>query len=188
MLVTGRFTFAPALRSPRVRRVLPTVRVSLLAMRVQSYPWDGTTTDAVGNPEPNFDEMSLNTPLTQGVSTAVDVGTGNIPDNTPTTGYLRIATNDATPQYFLWEYSDHDGDDGFTMVGTAPFSANVSNNVMRAPVDEIAGGTQVSWTAVLGTPDQWLVVGKRGGDSPLKPALATGTFPYDITLQPQSDA
>jgi hypothetical protein len=184
----------PDMERPSVNQAPPDNRTCTITglesdYYVTCYPWDGTSYDAAGNPEPDFDEMSLNGALTQGVSTVVDVGTGNIPDNTSQTGFLRIANNDATPQYFLWEYTSHDGDDEFTMSGTAPYSANSANNVMRAPLDEVSGGTQLQWNAVIGTPNQWAIAAKRGGGvSPIKPALATATFPFDVNIQAQSDA
>jgi hypothetical protein len=156
---------------------------------VTCYPWDGSTTDAVGDPQPTFAEMSLNTTITQAVSTAVDVGTGNIPDNTPQSGFLRIE-RDSDNEYFLWAYTAHDGDDGFTMTGTAPFTATAGNDVMRAPLDEVAGGTSLNFTAVQGTTEQFTITARRGGTvSPIKPAKATATFDsgFTVNIQAQSD-
>ena len=155
---------------------------------VTIYPWNGAATDSVGDPLPTFAEMTLNSTVTSGVSTSVDVGTGNIPDNTPQTGWLRIE-RDTDNEYFLWAYTAHNGDDTFTMSGTAPYTATAGNDAMRAPWDALAGSTQVQYSAVLGTPDQYAITAKRGGtSSPIKPAKATATFPYTVNIQAQSDA
>lgn len=154
---------------------------------IQCLPWDGTSYDLVGDPEPNFDELAVATAnIVAASSTTVQVAA--IPDNTPTAGFLIIEIN-TTGEYGFWEYTSITGTTTFNMVGTAPFNANIGNDVMRAPIYEIAGGTSVNFTAVLGTPNQWLIVAKRGGTTtPIKPAKATATFPFEVTLQAQSDA
>jgi hypothetical protein len=148
--------------------------------RIGMYPYDGVSTDVNGDPEPDFDEMAVtNTALTQGVSTAVDVGTGNIPNNTPATGSLRIERNAGDGGgYFLWAYSAHDGDDGFTMVGTAPWSANIGNNVMRALVDKVAAATSESFTAPYTAPPmEVVIIAKQGGGTTARqPVFQTATF------------
>lgn len=159
---------------------------------VTCAPWDGSTNDAAGDPLPTFGEMLLGIALT-GASTIVDVGTGNIPDNTPQAGFLRIQ-RDSDDELDRLEYVSHDGDDEFTLGGstpTAPSAAAIGNTVMRSPIDEVAGGASVSFTAVLGTPEQFTITAKRGGTvSPIKPAKATATFGatgFDVNLQAQSD-
>ena len=156
---------------------------------ITCYPWDGAATDAAGDPEPNFNEMTLSIALT-GASTIVDVGTGNIPDNTPGAGWLRIE-RDSDNELDLVEYSSHDGDDEFTLVGTAPGAAAISNTVMRALVDNVAGATSDSYTAIVGTPEQVAITARRGGTlAPIKPAKATATFGaggFTVNIQAQSD-
>jgi hypothetical protein len=150
------------------------------------YPWDGVTYDAAGDPEPDFNEMTLGTTLTAGVSTTVVVG--SIPNNTPQVGFLRIE-RDSDNEYFKWEYTAHNGTTTFTMVGTAPFTATAANDVMRAPKDGVAGATSVTFSAIIGTPNQWAISAKRGGTTtPIKPAKATATFPFTVNIQAQSDA
>ena len=115
---------------------------------VTHYPWNGSTTDVNGDPLPTFAQMALAIALT-GASTIVDVGTGNIPDNTPPSGFLRIE-RDSDNEMDLVEYASHDGDDEFTLVGTAPGAANIGNNVMVAYLDKVAAAVSESWTAVKG--------------------------------------
>lgn len=148
---------------------------------VTVYPWDGTSTDVNGDAEPNYDEMALAVALVSGVSTVVDVGTGNIPDNTPQAGYLRIE-RDSDNNYDLVEYSAHDGDDEFTLVGTAPSAAAISNNVMRALIDEemTADGT-ATYQAVKGASNTQVAITVKNGytalrNGPIKVFKTTGTF------------
>jgi len=115
---------------------------------VTVYPWDGSSLDINGNEEPNYNEMLLAVALVAGGTTVVNVGTGNIPKNTPASGYLRIERN-SDGNVDLVEYASHDGDDEFTLVGTAPSAASIGNDVMRAFLDKemIADGS-ASFTAV----------------------------------------
>lgn len=157
------------------------------------YPWDGTSVDAVGDPEPNFDEMGLTVALTAG-STSVVVGASNIPDNTPTAGFIRVE-RDSDNEYELLEYTSFDNGTGtFTLGGSTPtagIAAGISNNVFRALIDQVAGGTQASYTAVVGVAEQVAITAKRGGTSaPIRPAKATATFGangFNVNLQPVSD-
>lgn len=144
------------------------------------YPWDGVATDVNGDAEPDFNEMVLSIALT-GASTIVNVGTGNIPDNTPASGFLRIE-RDSDNNLDLVEYSSHDGDDEFTLVGTAPNIAAIGNTVMRALIDEelIATGN-VSYTAVKGAGDTPVAIKVQNGytvakNGPIKAAVSTATF------------
>ena len=161
---------------------------------VTVYPWDGATYDTNGDAEPYFTEQALSVALTAGVSTVVNVGTGNIPDNTPQAGYLRIE-RDSDGQYDLVEYSSHDGDDEYTLVGTAPSNAAISNNVFRALIDEeVVSGTSLSYTAVKGASNTQVTIQvKNGGtlNGPIKPYPTTATFGaggFSVTASRISDA
>ena len=140
------------------------------------FAWDGAATDLNGDPEPNFNEMTLNTTLAGGES-VVDVGTGNIPVNTPQTGNIRLQ-RDSDGEYDLLPYSSHDGDDQFTLVGTVPNAATSGNNVFRTPIDKTwtTTGVPETFTAVYTSPTQFGVSLKRGGVSPIKPFPGSATF------------
>jgi len=163
---------------------------------ITCFPWDGVTYDAAGDPEPDYNEMTLNATLTIGVSTQVNVGTGNIPSNTPSTGYLLIQRDsDANLQEV--QYDSHDGDAIFEIVGTAPFTATAANTVMRSLINEelLADGT-VSFTAVYGAPDMKTVLKVQNGytsarNGPIKPSPTTPTFGstgFSVGLTRTSDA
>ncbi len=145
--------------------------------RVMVYAWDGTSTDVNGRPEPDWDEQALATALT-GASTQVDVGTANIPDNTPQIGNLRVQ-RDSDLEYDLIPYDSHDGDAIYEIVGTAPGAAAIGRNVFRAPIDRIWATTGVpeTYTAVYsGTPNSWTVSVLRGGVNPIKPFRGSASF------------
>jgi len=144
---------------------------------VTCFPWDGTSTDAVGDPEPDYDETTLDTALVAASSTDVDVGT--IPDNTPASGYLRIE-RDSDGNMDLVEYSSYTGSI-YTLVGTAPSAAAIGNNVMRAFIDTETTTTQESYTAVKGAGNTQCVVKVQNGygaiqNGPIKPSTQTPTF------------
>ncbi len=142
---------------------------------ISSLPWDGSSLDPVGDPEPDFDEMALDTALT-GASTQVDVGTGNIPDNTPQVGGL-LVERDSDGELDFIEYDSHDGDAIFEIIGTAPGAAAIANTVMRAPIYKTAEATTESFTAVKGAGNtQFVVKVTLGGGTPIKPNIQTTTF------------
>ena len=165
----------------------------LVNYAVTCYPWDGSTLDVNGNALPTFAEATLAIALT-GASTTIDVGTGNIPDNTPAAGFLRVE-RDSDSNLDLIEYSSHDSDKEYTIVGTAPGAANIGNTVMRAFIDEVVtAGTQLSYTALFGPSDTGVVINAKNGEAlngPIKPAVATAIFGsggFSVTLSPEDDS
>ena len=146
--------------------------------RVTVYPWDGAATDIIGDAEPNFNEMVTTATVTGGASTTVVVGAGNIPNNTPTAGFLRLE-RDSDGNYDLLEYSSFTNGTGtFTLVGTAPNTATIGNNLFRALIDtqHIAGGSE-SYTATYIGGEQVAVTVRRGGSpNPIKTFKTTTTF------------
>lgn len=160
------------------------------------YPWNGAATDINGDALPTFSEMVVtNSALTTG-STQIDVGTGNIPDNTPSAGWLRVE-RDSDNNLDLIEYSAHDSDAIFTLVGTAPSAAALANTVMRALIDEeaIADGF-VSYQALKGAGDTQVAIKVKNGhgpvlNGPIKPYPTTATFGaggFDVSASRLSDA
>lgn len=162
-------------------------------MFITALPWDGTTLDPVGDPEPNFDEMGLTATVSSG-STTVVVGASNIPDNTPSAGFL-LVERDSDAEYALLEYTSFDNSTGtFTLGGTTPtagIAAAISNNAMRALIYQVAGATSISYTAVVGVSEQVYITARRGGTAtPIQVAKATATFGatgFLVNLQPIDD-
>lgn len=156
------------------------------------YPWDGATTDINGDPDPDFDEAQLSVALSAGVSTIVNVGTSGIPINTPAAGFLRVQ-RDSDLEYDLVEYSSQDGDDEYTLVGTAPSAAAIGRNVMRAFIDRVWATTGVneSYTAVQTGSNQVVITLRRGGVGPIVTFKGNATFGatgFTAAVQRISDA
>ena len=155
-----------------------TVTNLVIGDRVTIYPWDGATLDVNGDAEPDFNEMVTTALVTGGVSTSVVVGASNIPNNTPATGFLRLE-RDSDGNYDLLEYSAWTNTTGtFTLVGTAPNTATIGNNLMRAFIDKVAASTSEAYTATYTGPGQQVAITVRRGGSPnpIKTFKTTTTF------------
>lgn len=138
-------------------------------------PWDGSSTDVNGDPEPDFDQAVLAVALT-GASTQVDVGTGNIPDNTPQAGVCRVE-RDSDGQIEHLPFNSHNADDIYQLVGTAPSAAAIGNTVMAQGLDQVATGASHQYTAPFsGSPTNHVITVKRGGVNPIKPSIQTAQF------------
>lgn len=145
---------------------------------VMIYPWNGSSYDLNGDPEPLYAETTLTTALVAASSTTAVVAA--IPDNTPASGFLRIE-RDSDNNVDLVEYSSYTGLT-YTLVGTAPSAAAIGNNVMRALVDkEMTADGDATYTAIKGAgTTQCVTIIKNGygagKNGPIKPAFATATF------------
>ena len=116
----------------------------------------------------DFDQMTLNTGLNS-TTTIVDVGTGNIPDNTPTSGVLRITLDDGRIKRV--PYTSHDGDDEFTIPSTDftdPEDAIATNGVMLAYLDLAATSSTESYTVKYESAQDLRVRVRDGGGTPIK--------------------
>jgi len=150
--------------------------------RVTCYPWDGATLDPNGDAVPNTTEMTIATTALTGAAVA-SVAVNAVPDNTPSTGQLRITRNSGVVS--LHPYNDVTGTT-FTFTTTQDFStdnANIGNGVMRAFIDttETVGtdgspGSE-SFTAIFGPgTTQTTVTVRRGDSNPIVPFKANPTF------------
>lgn len=154
------------------------------------YPYDGSSVDAVGDPEPDYDYRILDTTLDAIDEEAVIV-TVAIPGWVPTTGWLRITTDGGERKlvpYLSWSGStfviaatDFTGDNATAGVG-----------VMPAPVDKEATATATSFTGVY-TSDEELTYKVQNGSqaTPKKPGIGTTTFGsggYSVNVTLQDDA
>lgn len=133
---------------------------------VTVYPYDGSAVDAKGEPEPNFNEMVTTATIASG-STSVVVGASNIPNNTPSAGFLRVQ-RDSDDNLELLEYSSWTNTTGtFTLVGTAGIDATIGNSVMRAFIDVVAvADGQVDYQAQYSAPTTLTAITVRRGGSP----------------------
>lgn len=125
----------------------------------------------------DFDQMTLGTTLNGATETNIDVGTGNIPADTPATGNLRVELDDS--RYRLIAYTAHDGDDGFTVASSDwqdPDDATSGNNVFLGYIDKLAASTSESFTTVYNADRTLFVRVRDGGASPIKTFETTGTL------------
>lgn len=136
------------------------------------YPYDGSSTDAAGDPEPDFDFRTLSTALTGAAETAVVVSVA-IPSWVPATGKIRITTNGGARR--LISYTSWTGST-FTIPSTdfSGDNANIGNGVMPAPMDGVGDNT---FTGVYSSDQVFVYEVSRGSlATPKQPAIGTVTF------------
>lgn len=117
----------------------------------------------------DYDQMTLNTTLSGATETIIDVGTGNIPADTPSTGKIRVQLDDG--RYRLVSYTSHDGDDEFTIASSDwqdPDDATSGNNVFLAYIDELATSNTATYTTVYDSDRTLFVRVRDGGGTPIK--------------------
>jgi len=144
--------------------------------RVLVAPWDGTTTDAEGNPAVQFDQLSLNTTLSTDNITSVVVSTA-IPSDTPSTGYIRVADDNGFYRrlhFSSWTGSTFTVDSTDGQEDFAGVNATAGNNVWIAYIDELASGTSASFTVVYSADRDLVVKVRDGGASPIKEFITSG--------------
>ncbi|MHA2402114.1 MAG: hypothetical protein ACXADH_03905 [Candidatus Kariarchaeaceae archaeon] len=133
------------------------------------------TNDDAGNID--YNQMTLGTTLSGTSETTVNVGTGNIPADTPSTGNLRIQLDDG--RYRLVPYTAHDGDDGFTIASTdfsSPDDATAGNNIFLSYIDKLATTNNETFTTVYNADRTLFIRVRDGGASPIKTFETTGTL------------
>ena len=147
------------------------------------YPWDGTSTDPVGDPAPDFVRLTLSTTLSGASETQAETGT--IPTWVPQAGFIRITTDAGVRR--LVEYTSRTSTI-FTFAAAENFTgdfATSGNGCMPAPVDEVAIAGTTSFTGVYtanqdkaGTGDQDFVirVTNASGATAKQPSTSTATF------------
>jgi hypothetical protein len=122
-------------------------------------------------------QMTLATTLSGGTETQVDVGSGNIPADTPDTGVLRIVLDDG--RHRRVPYSSHDSSQYFTISSTDftdPNDATAGNGVYLGYVDKLAAGSSESFTVVYNADRTLFIRVRDGGASPIKTFETTGTL------------
>lgn len=136
------------------------------------YPYDGSSVDAAGEPEPDFDYLSLNTTLSGASETSVVVTT-SIPSWVPVSGWLRITTDAGVRK--LVPYTAKSGST-FTIPSTdfSGDNATAGNGVMPAPLDGVG---ETSFTGVYTSAQLMTYLVLNGsGAVPKEPQFGTVTF------------
>lgn len=122
-------------------------------------------------------QMTLGTTINGAGVTNIDVGTGNIPADTPQTGTLRIVLDDGRHYYIA--YTAHDGDDGFTIASTDfsdPNDATAGNGVYLGYIDKATASTSEAFTVVYNADRTLFIRVRDGGGTPIKTFETTGTL------------
>ncbi len=143
--------------------------------RVLVGPWDGSSTDSNGDPAIDKDQLSLATSLTADNITSVVVSE-DIPSDTPSSGYIRVADDDGFERrlhYSSWDSKTFtidttDGNEDFATV-----NATAGNDVYIAYIDELASGSTASFTSVQSGTRQLVVIVRDGGSTPIKQFISS---------------
>jgi hypothetical protein len=147
-------------------------------------PYDGTATDANGDPEVNYNQMALNVALVADNITTVTIGHANgdaltIPTDTPPTGFIRV--QDDLGFYRKLHYSGYTTT-AFTIDttdGQEDFLANeatAGNNVWIAYLDKLVSSISESFTYVYNAPREHVIKVRDGGVTPIKEYITSGTM------------
>ena len=122
-------------------------------------------------------QMTLGTTLNASGQTTIDVGTGNIPADTPQTGVLRVVLDDGRNRYIA--FTSHDSDDEFTTASTDwtdPLDATAGNGVYLAYIDKLATSTSENFTVVYNADRTLFIRVRDGGGTPIKTFESTGSL------------
>jgi hypothetical protein len=127
----------------------------------------------------DYDQMTLQTSLTTATESVVDVGSGNIPADTPSTGIIRVQVDDG--RYVRCGYSSYN-DTHFTLNTTYDFltangdNATAGNNVFIGYIDKLATTNNETFTTVYDADRTLFIRVRDGGGSPIKTFETTGTL------------
>ena len=142
--------------------------------RILVAPWDGSTTDAEGNPALEKAKFSLNTTLNGASETSVVITT-TIPTWLPSTGTIRVVSDGGVD--VLCTYTSYTSAT-FTInaVDFSTDNATAGNNVYPTPIDKAAAATSESFTGVYTSDEDLVVLVRDGGASPIKEFITSATF------------
>ena len=131
---------------------------------------------AVGN-DFEFDQMTLATTLSGPSETAVVITTPGEPDNTPSSGTIRITLDDGRKRLVSFTSMS----DAYTFViGSTDFQtpdvATAGNDVMVSYLDLVADDVSEAVTVVYDFSDTWYWRVRNGGASPIKTSEGLAAF------------
>lgn len=141
-------------------------------------PWDGTATDASGDPEIDYNQMTTNALLNADNVTAFVMSAG-IPSDTPDSGFIRLVDDSG-----FWRKISYDSWAGSTFTSTessgqedfVSVNATGGNNVFIAYVDKLTTVDPEEFTFVYNVDRKFVVKARDGGGTPIKEYIATGTM------------
>ena len=141
--------------------------------RVLVGPWNGSATDAEGNPAIQVDQLSISGAITGTVTSVVVAET--IPSDTPASGVIRVQL--ASGSYKRVPYTSYTAST-FT-IGSTDFSGdNAADgaNVWIAYIDVLAGATSANFTGVYSSNRSLVIKVRDGGASPIKEFITSGVL------------
>jgi hypothetical protein len=126
-------------------------------------------------------QMTLAVTLVGATETTVDVGTGNIPLDTPATGTIRIERDSG--QFTRHAYTGYDGTNTTFTIASTDFSGDnatlTTNDVFISYIDKVAGATTESFNTVFNAIRNFRVIVRNGGvtgPNPIVPIDVAGSL------------
>lgn len=141
-------------------------------------PWDGSTLDNEGNPEVDFNQLSLSGSLTTDNITSVVVSTA-IPSDTPSSGYIRVVDDNGFQRrlsYSSWTGSTFTINETSGQEDFATVNATSGNNVFIAYIDKVAAATSEGFTVVFSSTRNLVVKVRDGGGTPIREFITSATL------------
>lgn len=143
--------------------------------RVLVGPWDGSSSDVNGDPILQKDQLSLSGNLTTDNITSVVV-VEVIPSDTPSTGYIRVTDDNGFERrlhFTSWVNSTFtidttDGNEDFATV-----NATSGNDVYIGYIDELATGSNATFTSVQSGTRNLVALVRDGGGTPIKQFISS---------------
>jgi len=141
-------------------------------------PWDGTSTDAQGDPEVDYNQLLTNALLSADNITAFVMST-TIPSDTPSTGFIRVEDDDG-----FWRKISYDSwsSDTFTSSSSngeedfASVNAGAGSRVFIAYIDRLTAADPEEFTFVYSSDRKFVIKARDGAGTPIKEYIATGTM------------
>jgi hypothetical protein len=129
----------------------------------------------------NIAQMTLAVTLSAATETQVNVGTGNIPIDTPATGTIRIGRD--SKQYTRHAYTAIDATNTFFTIASTDFTSDIAtqttNTLFVSYIDKVAGATTESFNTVFNTTRALRVIVRNGGvtgPNPIVPIDVAGSL------------
>jgi hypothetical protein len=129
----------------------------------------------------NIAQMTLAVTLSGATETQVNVGTGNIPIDTPATGTIRIGRD--SKQYTRHAYTAIDATNTFFTIASTDFTSDIAtqttNTLFVSYIDKVAGATTESFNTVFNTTRALRVIVRNGGvtgPNPIVPIDVAGSL------------
>jgi len=141
-------------------------------------PWDGAATDASGNPEIDYNQMTTNALLNADNLTAFEMS-ASIPSDTPEVGFIRLEDNDGFWRKLhytsftgaIFTVDTTDGQEDFASV-----NATGGNRAFVSYVDKLTTVDPEEFTFVYDADRKFVIKARDGAGSPIKEYIATGTM------------